>query len=263
MASDYIIREIRTQQHPELGEVKIWEHNPKFLSGFEKKKFKQAGSKAQFLCADCVINGARLMTSWTAFPRAQEPRGQAAADAWMIKVLLAEYKKSVSQTPTEMSPDTKSTTGAAAPMKVNRENDPDLSDLEGALKQPQKKEALDLWNEVMEEVFINNAYVKMTKSGSAPVQLYYDRLMKAREALKHFEITKHRVIVDSIIASTQLLEVLHNSTHFLRFAKRMKVRARIEAMKEALLIVVNTTPPEGYQVTPTAKDSGPRKPATK
>jgi hypothetical protein len=260
MASDYIIQEVRTQQHPQLGEVKIWEHNPKFLSGFEKKKFKQAGRKAQFLCADCVINGARLMTSWTAFPLAQEPRGQDAADAWMIKVLLAEYQKSVSQTTTTMSAE------PAPTMKVNRENDPDLSHIAEALKEPQnmrEKTALELWNDVMEEVFINNAYIKMTRSGSAPVQLYYDRLLKAREALKDFEVTKHRVIVDTLIATGEALGQLHNATHFLRFAKRMKLRAKIEATKTAMLIVVNTIPPEGYVVAPPAKDSGPRKPATK
>lgn len=135
-------------------------------------------------------------------------------------------------------------------MKVNRDaNDPDLSDLAGAIKeQAVKKTALDLWNDLMEEVFITNAYVKMTKSRLAPVHLYYDKLLKAREALKHFEITKHRVIVDAIIEGMQALEKEHNSTHFLRFAKRLRIRARIEATKAALLVVVNTAPPEGAHI---------------
>lgn len=135
-------------------------------------------------------------------------------------------------------------------MKVNRDtNDPDLSDLAGALKeQSARKTALDLWNTLMEEVFIAHAYMKMTKSRVAPVPVYYERLMKAREALKHFEVTKHRVIVDAIITAMQALEAEHNSTHFLRLAKRMKIRSRIEATKATLLIVVNTAPPEGAAV---------------
>jgi hypothetical protein len=128
-------------------------------------------------------------------------------------------------------------------MKVNRDNDPDLSDLNF-----KKKTALDLWNDLHDEVFIANAYIKMTKSGSAPVNLYYDKLMKAREALKHFETTKHRVIVDALIASMQELEKQHNGTHIIRFARRHALRSRIEATKAALLVVVNTVPPTGAKV---------------
>lgn len=127
-------------------------------------------------------------------------------------------------------------------------NDPDLSHLSKAIKNDApKKVALDEWNELAEAVLINSTYIKRTKSGMAPVQLYYNKLLKAREAIKNFEITKHRTIVDAIIGELKALETEHNGTHILRFAKRMSLRARIEATKATLLVVVNTTPPKQPQ----------------
>lgn len=238
---NYYTRILSTYEHPRLGKVSISEFNPKYTVAAGLPALTKS---QRCLCASIskTIEGhatpvVDLMTPWTV------SSGSIKKAIDELDRMLEDLHKQRQPTPTSMST-------AAPAMKANRDIDPDLSDLAGALNpNGREKTALELWNDVMEEVFINNAFVKRTKSGSAPVQLYYDRLLAAREALKHFEVTKHRIIVDAIIDSLKGLEVQHNSTHVLRFAKRMKLRARIEATKAALLVVVNTAPPKPVNVT--------------
>lgn len=145
-------------------------------------------------------------------------------------------------------------------MHVNRDNDPDLSKVEQELKDPDRKvTALELWNKLAGEVIAVSAAIKPTKSGSAPVKLYVDKMNKAIEALYHFETTKHRVLIDAIIYRLEGMQKEWSQTSVIRFAKRWRLHKQIEATRTVLLIVVNTPPPEGGFVV----NQGPAKPAIK
>ena len=149
-------------------------------------------------------------------------------------------------------------------MHVNRDTPEEakaIADLKAELNNPDRKlTALELWNQLSEDLLLANQYAKMTRSGSMPVKLHYERIRKGIEAIKHFEVTKHRVIVDAIIYRLQGLEIEHNQTSVIRFVRRMKIRAQIEATKTVLQIVVNTPPPEGARIQPANEENpgGPR-----
>lgn len=141
--------------------------------------------------------------------------------------------------------------------------DIDLSHLQKELSDPNRKlTSLELWNNLAADVIVHNGFIKMTRNGSTPVKVHYEKMQKAIEAIKHFEVTKHRILVDAIIYRLDAMGKEHNQTSVIRFARRMKIRAQIEATKTVLQIVVNTPPPEGARVQPT-QESGPAKPAKK
>lgn len=149
-------------------------------------------------------------------------------------------------------------------MHVNREIDPDLSKVEQELKDPDRKiTALELWNRLAAEVIAVSAAIKPTKSGSAPVKLYVDKMNKAIQALYHFETTKHRVLIDAIIYRLEGMQNEWSQTSVIRFAKRWRLRKQIEATRTVLLIVVNTPPPDGAGVHRVDPNQGPAKPAIK
>lgn len=144
---------------------------------------------------------------------------------------------------------------------MTTDKDPNLSHLANGLNDPARKlEAIELWNKLIGELLITQQFVKMTKNGFMPVKLHYDKIRKGVEAIQAIEVTKQRMIVDRLIEELKFLEQQHNSTSIIRIARRAFWRGRIEALKTALLLVVNTSP-EGITVKPA--EEGSPKPATK
>ncbi len=144
--------------------------------------------------------------------------------------------------------------------------DIDLSHMQKELADPNRKlTALELWNNLAEDVIVFNGFIKMTHKKVVPVTVHYEKMKRAIDAIRHFEITKHRVLVDAVIDRLEALGKEYSNTSIIRFTKRKRLVAQIEAYKTALFLITNTPPPEGAKVQPTKEmtGSGPAKPAKK
>lgn len=112
-----------------------------------------------------------------------------------------------------------------------------------------KTTALQLWNRSLRDVLSRELSRKWTKT--------HIRNEQAIRAAEHFEVTKHRNIVDELIkhlnAASEVIKELDKNqrgTWILQFRKRRILKkeiarwtTRAAVFQEALMIVVNTPPP--------------------
>ncbi len=117
--------------------------------------------------------------------------------------------------------------------------------------------ALQLWNHRLREELEQALFTSRFKTYVIPIRLAIKRTQKAVQVAEHFEVTKHRALVDALIRKLDNSKAAIdgftgelNKRPWWMFKRRAHLRKRINtfldmqfAYQAALLIVVNTPPP--------------------
>lgn len=106
-----------------------------------------------------------------------------------------------------------------------------------------KLTALQVWNKTLRLNMEKALTIKRTRSLVVPLRVYEERAQRAMAVAEHLEITRHRITIDALIAKADSVQDFLKQLPWYRFTKRAKVKAEINGMKAAILIVVNTLPP--------------------
>lgn len=113
---------------------------------------------------------------------------------------------------------------------------------------PPEQNALHLWNHRLARILRENLVIKGSAhknkgGGMVPIQLTYKKAESAIGAAQHFEITKHRIIVDGLIERMNDLQGQFKTAKQWHFRKRGRLRWMMAGVQAAILVVVNTPPP--------------------
>jgi hypothetical protein len=121
----------------------------------------------------------------------------------------------------------------------------------------QQTNALQLWNQRLAAELNTVLFNKPLHGTVIPIRTAQERSLKAIEIAQRFEVTKHRILVDTIIGRLDHLkdqlerlgmELSHTPWFLFRKAARLKreIASTIDVQggyRNCLLIIVNTPPP--------------------
>lgn len=124
----------------------------------------------------------------------------------------------------------------------------------GTVIEPEAKNAWSEWTRMACEFVLANLQIKMTRSRLAPVQTYYEKIENGLEAIRSIDELRYRKLSESMTKTIALLEQLIKETPRYRFLLRYELKSKLAGARTIEQVVINTAPPEGWQIVKRPKE---------